>query len=89
MLDLEDTHEQNVRERIERDGVEAEIARQADVERLKPHIETFYEHDSHADVIGLCEAFESLERKKFGVNGLRRAGLIEEIRAATSVTNLA
>jgi hypothetical protein len=40
-------------------------------------------------VIGLCEAFESLERKEFGVNDLRRACLIEEIRAATSVTNLA
>jgi len=79
MLDSEDTHEQNVRERIERDGPEAEIGRQADVERLKPHIEAFYEHGSRADVVGLCEAFESLERKEFRVCDLQRACLLEEI----------
>ncbi|HEY3936736.1 MAG TPA: hypothetical protein VGL97_04870 [Bryobacteraceae bacterium] len=84
MLDSDDTHEQNVRERIERDGPEAEIARQADVERLKSHMEAFYEHGSRADIVGLCEAFEALERREFSANDLRRACLIEAILSSHS-----
>ena len=81
MIDSEDTHEQNVRERIERDGQAAEIGRQADVERLKPHIKAFYEHGSRADIVGLREAFESLERKASRASDLHRACLLEEILA--------
>jgi hypothetical protein len=88
MLDSEDTHEQNVRERIERDGLEAEIARQADVERLKLHMEAFYEHGSHADIVGLCRAFNSLERKEFNLRDLNRACLIEEILAVYTALEL-
>lgn len=85
MLDSEDTHEQNIRERIERDGLEVEIGRQADVERLKSHMEAFYEHGSRADIRGLCEAFESLERKEFSERKLHRACLLEEIQLQTAM----
>jgi hypothetical protein len=38
MLDLEDTHKQNVRERIQRNGMAAKIERQAYLEQLKSHM---------------------------------------------------
>jgi hypothetical protein len=74
MLNSEDTHEQNVQERIERNGPVQEMLRQADVERLKSYMEAFYEHGSRADVVGLCEAFDSLERKEFSASDLNRGG---------------
>jgi hypothetical protein len=79
MFDSDDTHEQNVRERIERDGPVAEVLRRGDVERLRPHIDAFYEHGFRADIRGLCEAFESLDRKEFRECDSHRACLIEEI----------
>ena len=79
MFESEDIHQQNVRCRIERDGLVAEIIRQAYVERLKSHIEAFYEHGSCADVVALCEAFDQLEQKEFTMCDLHKARLIEEL----------
>ncbi len=56
----------------------SQMLRRADVERLKPHIEA-YEHGFRADIRGLYEAFESLERKEFRECDSHRAYLIEEI----------
>jgi len=53
MQDHEDTHLENARERIERDGPVAELLRQAYVERLRSHLEAFYEHGRLADLVGL------------------------------------
>jgi hypothetical protein len=88
MFDSDRTHEQNVRERIERDGPVAEILRQADMEWLKPRIEAFYEHGSGADASGLRRAFESLERREFKECDLHRARLIEEILSLTAARQL-
>jgi len=82
MHDHEDTHLENVRERIERDGLVAEMRRRATVEHLKSHMDAFYEHGSRADVAALCDAFDSVERRRFDVRDLNRACLIEEILSA-------
>jgi len=79
MVSSKNTHLQNVRERIKRDGPVAERVRRDYIDSLKSYIEAFYEHGSFADVTGLCEAFEALECRKFSVHDLHRACLLEEI----------
>jgi hypothetical protein len=79
MLDSEDSHQQNVRERIARDGPGAELLRQAYVKELKSHMDAFYEHGSLADVLALCEAFERLDCREYGRSDLHRARLVEEL----------
>ena len=81
MLDLENTHEQNVRERIERDGVAAEMLRQMYVDRLKSHNEGFYEHGSTVDIIGICQAFDLLKQEGCEAGDVHRALLVEAILA--------
>jgi hypothetical protein len=82
MPDYEDTRLENIRERIQRNGPGAEILRQAYIERLRSHIEAFYEHGSLADLLSLCAAFDALEGEECGADDLHRARLVEKLTAA-------
>ena len=86
MHEHDDTHLENIRERIARDGPVAETIRQAHVEQLKSHMAAFYEHGSTMDIIALCRAFSSLEQKEFSFGDLYEACLVESVLAQMQVT---
>ena len=58
----EETRRENADERRQFAGAGLELLRRALVERLRMHMEIFYEHGSIGDVSALCAAFDLLDR---------------------------
>jgi hypothetical protein len=58
-----ETRVQNATERVSRIGLGAEALRRIHVQRLKSHLDAFYEHGSLADILLLSAAFEEAERR--------------------------
>jgi hypothetical protein len=55
---------ENAQERIKHGGPGLELLRRVYVERLRSHMEAFYEHASAGDVFALCAAFDLSERAR-------------------------
>ena len=81
VLENEDeTHVQNATERISRIGPGAETLRRIHLQRLRSHLDAFYEHGTLADVLLLSAAFDEAERSCRGLPPMRdRACLIESL----------
>jgi hypothetical protein len=54
---------QNIMARIARTGPAAEMFRRMNIERLKGHMDAFYEHGTLPDIMLLCAAFDAAERE--------------------------
>lgn len=53
----------NTMARIARTGSAAEMLRRMNIERLKGHMDAFYEHGALPDILLLCAAFDAAERE--------------------------
>ena len=77
---LEDeTRVQNATERVSRIGPSAEALRRIHVQRLRSHLDAFYEHGSLADILLLSAAFEEAERSYRAARMWDRACLVESL----------
>jgi hypothetical protein len=59
---------ENATERVSRIGPGAEALRRIHVQRLRSHMDAFYEHGSVADVLLLSTVFDEAERSYGGGN---------------------
>jgi hypothetical protein len=53
---------ENITERVSRTGPDAEALRRIYVQRLRDHMDAFYEHGTLVDVLLLSAAFDEAER---------------------------
>ena len=56
------TRRENAEERVRLGGPGLELLRRVHIERLRGHMEAFYEHGTVADVLAFCAAFDLRER---------------------------
>lgn len=75
----DETRVQNATERVSRIGPGAEALRRIHVQRLRSHLDAFYEHGTLADVLLLSAAFDDAERSYRGRQMRERACLIESL----------
>jgi len=78
LKDEDESSAQTALARVARIGPAAETLRRMSIERLKGHMEAFYEHGTLPDILLLCDAFDAAdcERNRWS---LERAWLIESI----------
>jgi len=76
---------QNATERVSRIGPGAEALRRIHVQRLRCHMDAFYEHGSLADVLLLSAAFDEGERSYLGEEMRDRACLVESLLTVCGV----
>jgi hypothetical protein len=76
---------QNTDARVARIGPAAEKIRRVGIERLRSHMDAFYEHGSVADVFLLCAGFEEAERTRRTYSP-ERADLVEALMSICAVT---
>lgn len=77
---LEDeTRVQNATERVSRTGPGAEALRRIHIQRLRSHLDAFYEHGSLADILLLSAEFEEAERRYRAAQMWDRACLVESL----------
>ena len=72
-----ETRIQNATERVLRIGPGAEALRRIHVQRLRSHMDAFYEHGSLADILLLSTAFDEAERAYRAEQTRDRACLVE------------
>ena len=70
---------QNATERVSRTGPGAEALRRIHIQRLRSHLDAFYEHGSLADILLLSAAFEEAERRYRAAQMWDRACLVESL----------
>ena len=75
----DETRLQNATERVSRIGPCAEALRRIHVQRLRSHLDAFYEHGSLADILLLSAAFEEAERSYRAAQMWDRACLVESL----------
>jgi hypothetical protein len=75
----DETRLQNATERVSRIGDGAEALRRIHVQRLRSHLDAFYEHGSLADILLLSAAFEEAERGYRAAQMWDRACLVESL----------
>jgi hypothetical protein len=75
----DETRVQNATERVSRIGPGAEALRRVHVQRLRSHLDAFYEHGSLADILLLSAAFEETERSYRATEMWDRACLVESL----------
>jgi hypothetical protein len=75
----DETRLQNATERVSRIGPGAEALRRIHVQRLRSHLDAFYEHGALADVVLLSAAFDEVERSCRGRQMRDRACLVESL----------
>jgi hypothetical protein len=75
----DETRLQNATERVSRIGPGAEALRRIHVQRLRSHLDAFYEHGALADVVLLSAAFDEAERSCRGRQMRDRACLVESL----------
>ena len=79
LADEDETRVQNATERVSRIGPAAEALRRIHIQRLRSHLDAFYEHATLADVLLLSAAFEEAERSYRGRRMSDRAFLVESL----------
>jgi hypothetical protein len=77
--DEDQTRVQNTTERVSRIGRGAETLRRIHVQRLRSHLDAFYEHGTLADVLLLSAAFDEAERSYRSLQTRDRACLVESL----------
>lgn len=76
---------ENATERVSRIGPGAEALRRIHVQRLRSHMDAFYEHGSLADVLLLSAAFDEAERSYRSGQMRDRACLVESLLTVAGV----
>jgi hypothetical protein len=74
-----ETRVQNATERVSRIGPSAEALRRIHVQRLRSHLDAFYEHGTLTDVLLLSAAFDEAERDYRAEQMRDRACLVESL----------
>ena len=75
----DETRVQNATERVSRIGPSAEALRRIHVQRLRSHLDAFYEHASLADILLLSTAFDQAELAYRAEQTRDRACLVESL----------